>query len=671
MKNKLTNPIRIENSFRNLVYRRGYVITDQQLDMSDWNDWQLTQVDKYYIYSDKENKPVLIQTDDNWCFLLGYMVDIKFGTDNKVEIAERICSYLGEDETAFFDYIDEMAGRYLIMYKHNGIVKILGDATCMRTIFYSKNHNVIASHTGIIQDLIGSKANPNMRREWREKYTKGVRYYLPGNYTPFEDIYFLTPNLVMEVESRTAKRFYPREELIIDTAENQAKRIIELVDKEIKVLANSGNKLLLSLSGGEDSRTTLALSRNYIDSFQTFTFYRYPKREHISHDTELERDAIMVKDMSENLNIKNHITIPLNLQETSKEFEDFCEVLNTNTFATQNQRAAYFYYNNFKHDKHVRSNIYEVARASYWRDKKLPSKVSPKSLAKCYSVKAEDDPQINKYFAEYYDYAEMDKILNYNPYDLFYWEYRMGTWHAHLLLEADVIHDTQIVINCRKILSHFVGVSYHDKINNNVCKSIIQQQWPVLNAWGVNTLTRPIDTIDSTTYTYGQSLNNMRVDSSSPTNNELSFFAKTMNKQAKFHMVTRSPKMGDSLTATIPLETIPDKKYECILQLRSLFENHKLLGRAEYKVFIGGTHVLTEDLASWREINQIRFNFLATDKEIDLKINIEFLQDCVVWNNWEQRTTMVIDRVVLRDSSEQKPYVYASSPYSKIQSIES
>src|SRR5690606_2187161 len=108
-------------------------------------------------------------------------------------------------------------------------------------------------------------------REWFGKYTN---YHLPGHYTPYQDIFFLTPNTKLRLSDKKIIRFFPRKPLEVTNVNYSAELISEYVNNQLTNLVNMNKKLLLSLSSGIDSRLSLAFTKKFLDKFTFFTYYK-------------------------------------------------------------------------------------------------------------------------------------------------------------------------------------------------------------------------------------------------------------------------------------------------------------------------------------------------------------------------------------------------------------
>jgi hypothetical protein len=73
-----------------------------------------------------------------------------------------------------------------------------------------------------------------------------------------------------------------------------------------------------------------------------------------------------------------------------------------------------------------------------------------------------------------------DRIFNYDMFELFYWEHRMGSWQSLQIMDLDVAQDTFILYNNRHILRKMLSVPLEDRLWNRIHLEIIRSRWPEL-----------------------------------------------------------------------------------------------------------------------------------------------------------------------------------------------
>ncbi|MBY0145142.1 hypothetical protein [Neobacillus niacini] len=652
------------DKYNELKYKRGFLLTDRQVDAPHAH-WKYLSIDKYHFYYDPLNDVLFKDTADNWVLLFGNIIDIRSETMEKQFIASEALRLLEVSEIAFFDYLDELSGRYLIFYGNKNTAKILSDAAGLRSIFYSTEQTVIASHSDLVNEVTNSGESTKVDREWLKTYSSSL---IPGHFTYYHNIYFLTPNTLLEVNTTNVRRFFPREDIEIKPMEQIVEEITALSKKQMELLSKSHKTFLFSLTGGIDSRTTLALAKDFKDKCHFFTY-----RKENFNSSKLNAfiiDESIVKEMTYNLDLNHEfLTIDYNLKD--QDFIDFTNVMNRNITIQHNLRLAKLYLDSFPSNLiHIRSNVYEIGTMSYRRRFKLPKTPTVESLVLIYSKEAKDDQRVYDAFKQFYETIQLDQIHNYDAFDLLYWEYRMGTWHSQIISESDVAHDTFVLINVRKIIKLLLSVPLSEKQDKTVLKELINKNWPILNYWEVNSLGNPTAHYDKQFDDVGIPLTAAKFQSGSIDGQRIvPIRKKVQTRRMKFCLEESSPLEGDFVEAVIPLKTEANKSSHCILHLRSPYENIKLKGRIKYQIFLNNRLLLEEDVACWRETNQISLKWKKASGKDKLKIKVLSMRDCEDWA-WGKAGTILVEKIILRNGDkieEDQLQVSATSPFSVIQ----
>ncbi|MDV7394360.1 hypothetical protein RZS08_23460, partial [Arthrospira platensis SPKY1] len=165
----------------------------------------------------------------------------------------------------------------------------------------SKKTVLIASHLDLIHKITGVKLL-DIPDEWMESF----KYYMPGNLTPVNQVYILTPNTLLQVNDYQIIRYFPRENL------EESSDIDSIVDyisskfvQQLTLLSES-KSLLFSLSAGLDSRTTVSASKFIKDKSTYFTYYI---EEDGFNSRILWNDLVVAKSIFDSLGLNHKLVI--------------------------------------------------------------------------------------------------------------------------------------------------------------------------------------------------------------------------------------------------------------------------------------------------------------------------------------------------------------------------
>jgi hypothetical protein len=255
------------------------------------------------------------------------------------------------------------------------------------------------------------------------------------------------PNHYLDTKVLKQIRFFPREPLnkTNDTL-NAAKECADFFKKQTSLLAKK-QKISLSLTAGLDSRLSLAAAKELINDVYLFTF---------KYGDYSDTDCRIAEALAKKFKL-NHKIIPIPKEYIDK---DFLAIFRKSTsYMSHDFRGllANVIENKVPTDRiQIKSNGSAIARLFY---KKmaiyLPPIVSAHLFSQLYVVHMlKKSKFIVKAFKDFIKTCSFQKkyFFNYDLYDLFYWEQKMGKWQALSTLEYDLVHETFIPFYIRHLL---------------------------------------------------------------------------------------------------------------------------------------------------------------------------------------------------------------------------
>lgn len=361
-----------------------------------------------------------------------------------------IADHLGQSHLTRQQEVDKLVGRFaLIQSGRDGDVKIQTDAIGMRSVFFSQSgDSVIAgSHARLVAEAL--RGETKIRR-------RPFRWGYPGMSTPYATVYQLPPNSDLLLSDGTLQRFFPKTALPEIGIEEAWDLAFDRARTTVRALAER-RKLLVSLTGGLDSRTTLAAVR---DSWPILLFFTY-NRGDLKH----RLDNAVAGDLSNLLGLR-HIVVRYAPRGGDPAMLD---ILRANTFLSHQQGVACAYHERFGEGAflHIRSNLLELFRSKLYvkpgKKRGLKDPCNAESMSALYSHSAKLTPERSGHvlpaFAHYIAASDYESTIgNASPWDLYFVEHRMGAWHSAAVLESDLSFDTVIAFNSREILRHFMGI---------------------------------------------------------------------------------------------------------------------------------------------------------------------------------------------------------------------
>lgn len=460
-----------------VFFERGHGIEETIRDtaaLENLAHWNQTYFGDYNVWCDTRSNYATSRDNQHGVAFLGLGINPYDGCNSNEALAENLFQALKVGRRAFYDYLHQITGAFVVLFRENEDVHILQDTAATKTVFYNTKPSqplVVTSHENIAAKILKLRADPKSKAVMRNaEYKRDPSRYLPGMMTHFEGLYPLTANCELRFKSRQPRRFFPHgpqeritfsESLVISTT--------TLLKKQAQLLADLNRPLRLAASAGRDSRVSAATFAG-LDNLRFFSFFR-PGRQ------SFEEDIRVAKDVAE-------------ASGTPIDFFDLGDYSATG-FSSAFQmhspdgiwlNAARCYLTEFEPDAiHVRSTVSEIGRVFY---KNRPSSVaSPETLAQSYThTKFAKNKLVIDALSDFVEAARFDTkhFYNYSHYDMFYWEHRNSKWQNILCMEAEMATDVFIPFNNRKLILDFVALPLEDRQSARLHEAICVEACPAL-----------------------------------------------------------------------------------------------------------------------------------------------------------------------------------------------
>lgn len=467
-------------------YPRGFVIFRHDTAPEIPNGWhQLSLgVSGWYFAHDPIIVPEIAwqQESDKWVLVHGLCLHA-----SPDEIAESPATYLvnkvGRGHNEFFNALDYLGGRHLILQGDSNGFRVFNDATGMRSVYYSAGSALLASHINLINDI-----QPHPPRSDSE----GARGAMSGwDRTKYFGIDPLLPNHYLKVDDWSVHRFFPREtnKYADWSLADKIQAFRDIWTVEINNLVATKTKLVMSLTGGADSRTSLALSMAHLQAIEMFTYtVNNPGSSKWAQSMALDKQ--LVEEIKQLVPVKHRYFLfgKNDLPSTDK----INRALAKNTVQNHGQWLVPHYANAFPDDQvvHLRGNAYEIGRA-YWGSNATNGTIP--ELRRLYRSRTNNDHGYESEQSRREDFERglrkwqyVNGLHGYHRRDLFYWEIRSGRWLAEILNETDVAFETCVPMNVRALVEISLAFSPKERAEGFFFAEIINSIYPILNFPGKN-----------------------------------------------------------------------------------------------------------------------------------------------------------------------------------------
>lgn len=470
---------------------RGFLIVSQCIDAElpyYVKDWNKTDVSGFSFYVHENQTLFYKSTDNELYFLIGHAYNPFTNAIKEERILEEWVECRKRSYEDQFDYIDSLTGIFVLGIISHNRLSVLLDCAGMMSGFYGTLNNgaFITSHTVIAAETFNLKRSEYVKELLNYKFYHLYGSFLPGDITPYENVYRIVPNTFVTINLSTyqtkVNRFYPNSPIkMICTEEEyrkQLQKIADIFQNSMRLISQKWKKPAISMTGGMDSKTTLAAAKGLYDKFVFFS-YVSSKAEKI--------DADAARDICDSIGVLHNT---YNISPNPDNYPDF-EITKSILFHNKDyigknnvndvcKREYFSCVEDF--DIEVKSWVSEIARANYYKKfgkRKMPKSISPRRCSSMYKIFLHNRTLLRKtdeIFANYINKTSfLSNIYNYDWSDLFLWEIRYGAWGGLVITaEHKYSFDITIPYNNRKLLDLMLAVPLDkrrkDELHNDLIK---------------------------------------------------------------------------------------------------------------------------------------------------------------------------------------------------------
>ena len=479
-------------SLRNYLFRRGYLLTDRtDIDIAAYPFYGLwnreTISDKFTLYIHQEQKFHVYEDHSVKAVMIGHAYDPFTMKICEKEILADCMSAYRKSQQDFFKAVSQLTGIHLIAVFDGDRVVFVQDCSGMMMCNYGMcgDNTYITSNSAIIEDIDTPTKNGFVKKLVSSKSYRHGSKYLPGDLTPYEGISRLGPNLYLTLQANTftVDRFYPAAPHK-EVDEGNTEILQELagwVRNSVALCAQKWEKPAISLSGGVDSRTTLSSAAGNYDKFFYYSFMSKPQEEN---------DAQAAHNICSQLGLE-HTIYPIS--ENNSDYEDFdaFKAIITHNSAgvstpADHEIRKYIFLSQLEgFQVELKSWASEIGRA-FWERRygfQLPERLYPRHLS-IFQTRYFGEPSLLKQSDKAYgDFMKRSKFTfpmhNYENSDIFYWEYRFGSWGTIVTTGQNIFNfEVTMPLNNRKIMDMFLWYPHAFRKADGVNKGIINYNNP-------------------------------------------------------------------------------------------------------------------------------------------------------------------------------------------------
>ncbi len=474
--------------YKECLFSRGYFITQNANVNSDeypfYGQWTTKKINNHIAYIHKDQDYCIYKKDDVTFLLIGHA----YNPFNEEYIEENLLREVAEkysiSQKDFFESINDWTGIFCLFVFDKEILAVQ-DCSGIKALYYGviNNYSCFTSHPQLAADIYNLKIDPFVHKLVSNKFYNIGNRYLPGDLSPYKELKRIGANVCLICDENNAmsiKRFYPLcEHYECKTKEEYEKGIKEayrILNKNLELISKKWPDSAISLSGGTDSKTTLACANGLYDKFKYFSFQ--------SKDTEVT-DSNAARDICNKINLKHEIyKIPSN----NEDIEDF-DILKSiivhsygyvRGLKDSEIRKHIFLYRANYFETEVKSWISEIVRVFFERkyEIKFPERLTERHFS-IFQTRFFGSPKLlkesDRIYKEYMKKFDLEnKKFNFEHTDLYYWEVRMSSWGMMVTQSLDICHRITFPFNNRRLVELMLSLQRELRKNDTAHNDIIK-----------------------------------------------------------------------------------------------------------------------------------------------------------------------------------------------------
>ena len=488
--------------YRSAIFEQGYLLTNDNCSLESsfpfLDNWREVDIaGKAHFYVHRTQKTYVYAGNQSVCFLLGHAYDPFSGEWDEHTIIRTISETANGNYQHAIPLINNLTGLFLFgMFTDQGLF-LCGDFESMRSSYYGMvgERWYVSSHEEIVAWLQPLTSNPYVERlenyRWYHLYGEG----LPGDISHYKELKKIICNnyVVLRNGIFSSHRFYPVQPLTMCKDENDYQRTVEEIafamETSMDLIVKKWPKPAVSVTGGRDSKGSLAAASHLGDSIQYYSYNSQYAEKIDCEAAEQICQSVGVKHTTYNIPLNRRIYPEYDLVRAI-----LCVNSNRKYFNHNDIMKRIYFRKEHPFDVEIKSWTSEIGRAFYYKRygvKKLQKNCTARRVNAMNNIFLFHPVLMYQTDAEYRRYLKSSQynehMFNYDWSDIVDLEMRDSRWGADVIsCEHMFSHDVTIPYNNRRLGDLFLSVPFDKRLADQTHIDFTDRLCPAVNAANVN-----------------------------------------------------------------------------------------------------------------------------------------------------------------------------------------
>lgn len=488
--------------YKSSIFEQGFLITNQNLTIGGafpfFGNWRKESLsDSFHIWLHCRQKLYAMEKNGITYFLIGHAYDPFSNQANEMDILRTLAEQSQGSFELGLQTINNLTGLFVLGMIAGERMTFCGDFESMRTAYYGNidGHFYLCSHEELVSLFEQLHRDDYVTKlehyRWYHLYGEG----LPGDISHYHELKKLICNNYVIYSDGKFKtvRIWPRKSLHMCADETEyhetVRQIAEVMKSTLGLIAQKWERPAVSVTGGRDSKGSLAASIHVKEKYQYFSYNSQPAEKVDCDAAEMICKAVGVP----------HITYEIPLDKAV-----YPEYYLVRAILCVNSNRRYFNHNDIMKriylrkanpfDVEAKSWTSEIGRAFYYKRygvQRMQKKCTARRVNAMNNIFLMNPALMYATDARYRDYlrstAYNEHMFNYDWSDIIDLEMRDSRWGADVLsCEHMFSHDVTVPYNNRHLSDLMLMVPLADRIADRTHIDFTHELCPAIDATNIS-----------------------------------------------------------------------------------------------------------------------------------------------------------------------------------------
>lgn len=488
--------------YKSSIFEQGFLITNQNLTIRDafpfFGNWRKESLsDSFHIWLHCRQKLYTTEKNGITYFLIGHAYDPFSNQANEMDILRTLAEQSQGSFELGLQTINDLTGLFVLGMIAGERITFCGDFESMRTAYYGNidGHFYLCSHEELVSLFEQLHRDDYVTKlehyRWYHLYGEG----LPGDISHYHELKKLICNNYVIYSDGKFKtvRIWPREPIHMCADEEEYRKTVHQIAETMKsnlgLISQKWERPAVSVTGGRDSKGSLAASIHVKEKYQYFSYNSQPAEKVDCDAAEAICKAVGVP----------HITYEIPLDKSIYPEYDLVRAI-----LCVNSNRRYFNHNDIMKriylrkanpfDVEVKSWTSEIGRAFYYKRygvQQMQKKCTARRVNAMNNIFLMNPALMYATDARYREYlrstAYNEHMFNYDWSDIIDLEMRDSRWGADVLsCEHMFSHDVTVPYNNRHLSDLMLMVPLADRIADRTHIDFTHELCPAIDATNIS-----------------------------------------------------------------------------------------------------------------------------------------------------------------------------------------